>query len=402
VSVLGALKVLDVGTWLAGPVAATVMSDFGADVIKIEAPEGGDTYRTLQDLPGIPRSDVEYAWLLPSRNKRSVALDLTTREGRDILLALVRRSDVLVTNFVPERLARLKLTWEDVSAENPRLVFAALTAYGEVGAEASKTGFDLTAWWARTGLMDRVRAVGAAPARSMPGMGDLPTAMAVFGANIMALYHRERTGRGSKVSTSLMANGAWANSFLIQAALCGAAFAEPLPRERGLNALTSMYRCRDERWFVLSLLAENRAWEPFTRAIGRLDLREDPRFKRQGDRRANSQALIAILDAVFAERDWEEWRARLDAEGLTFGAIATVADATRDQQMAAAGVIVPFDDAGVPGLRTVSNPIAMQGETKTTPRRAPRLGEHTDEVLRSLGHDDAAIQALRGRGIIGG
>jgi formyl-CoA transferase len=199
-----------------------------------------------------------------------------------------------------------------------------------------------------------------------------------------------------------MANGVWANSFLIQAALCGAAFTEPLPRERGLNALTSMYRCRDGRWFVLSLLGEDKAWEPFTRAIERPDLREDPRFKRRGDRRANSQALIAILDAVFAERDWEEWRARLDAEGLTFGAIATVADATRDQQMAMAGVIVPFDDAGGPGLRTVSSPIAMTGETKTTPRRAPRLGEHTDEVLHLLGHDDAAIKALRERGIIGG
>jgi crotonobetainyl-CoA:carnitine CoA-transferase CaiB-like acyl-CoA transferase len=152
----------------------------------------------------------------------------------------------------------------------------------------------------------------------------------------------------------------------------------------------------------MSLLAEDKAWEPFTRAIARLDLREDPRFERQVDRRANSQALIAILDEVFATRDWEDWRGRLDAEGLTFGAIATVAEAPRDQQMAAAGVIVPFDDAGVPGLRTVSSPIAMHGEAKTTPSRPPRLGEHTDEVLRSLGHDDAAIRALRARGIIGG
>ncbi|MBI1845944.1 MAG: CoA transferase [Candidatus Rokubacteria bacterium] len=400
-SVLAGLTVLDVGTWIAGPAAATVMSDFGADVIKIEAPDGGDTYRAFQRMPGVPESDLEYSWLLGARNKRSVALDLTTDDGRDVLLALVQRADVFLTNFTPARLARLKLTWDEVSAVNPRLVFCSLTAYGETGEEASKTGFDINAWWARSGLMDLVRAVGAPPANSMPGMGDFPTAMTVFGAIMLGLYQRERTGQGARVSTSLLANGAWANSFLIQAALAGATFAERRPREQGRNALTTTYRCRDDRWFVLSLMSEDKTWPAFTRAIERPDLLTDPRFARTPERRANAPALIALLDEVFAQRDWDDWRARLDAQGLTFGAIARLQDVTRDPQMASAGVFPAVDDAGVPGLRTVASPISVAGATKATPRRAPRLGEHTHDILKSLGYDDTAIRSLRQRGVIG-
>jgi formyl-CoA transferase len=398
--VLDGIRVLDVGTWIAGPAAATIMSDFGAEVIKVEPPRTGDPYRRLPEIPGMPLCPHNYSWLLDSRNKKSLALNLTVPEGHEVLLTLVARADVYVTNFPPALLARLQLTYEELSAVNPRLVYASLTAYGEVGEEANKPGFDVNAWWARSGLMDLVRAVGAPPTSSMPGMGDHPSAVTLFGAIMLGLYRRERTGRGSKVATSLLANGAWANSVLIQALLCGATFVERLPREQARNALVNLYQCRDGRWFVLTLLQEEKDWERFARAIGRPDLHADPRFTTMAARHANSPALVKILDEVFALKDWREWRALLEAHGITFGLVARLDELYQDRQLVATGVLAQLEDAPIPGLRTVMSPIDLAGEPKVAPTRAPDLGEHTDEVLRAAGYDKAAIRRLRARGVV--
>ena len=397
---LDGIKVLEVGSWIAGPAAATIMSDFGAEVIKVEPPGAGDPYRQMPRLPGMPLSEHNYSWLLDSRNKKSLALDVTKPEGRDVLLRLAGKTDVFLTNFPPALLARLRLAWEDLSAVNPRLIYALLTAYGEVGEEATKPGFDVNAWWARSGLMDLVRPAGAQPTSSMPGMGDHPTAVALFGAIALGLYQRERTGRGAKVSTSLMANGAWANSVLIQALLCGATFVERPPREQALNALVNLYQCRDGRWFVLTLLTEEKDWERFAHAIGRADLISDARFATMAKRHANSPALVKILDGVFAEKDWAQWQATLEASDIAFEAVVRLQDLRDDRQMAATGTLAPLEGAGIPGLRTVMSPIEVADQTRVPPTRAPDLGEHTDLVLRAAGYDAAAIRRLRDLGVV--
>ena len=400
-SVLQGIRVLDVGSWIAAPAAATIMSDFGASVIKVEPPGRGDPYRALARRPGMPQSEVDYCWLLDARNKRSLALDLSVPEAREVLYALVERADVFLTNLQPSALARLRLTWEELAARNPRLVYASLTGYGDTGEEADKPGFDSNAWWARSGLMELMRPTGGMPPGSVPGMGDHPTALAMFGAIMMALYQRERTGQGSKVSSSLMANGAWANACYIQAALCGATFVERRPRDQARNALANIYQCRDGRWFMLSLLSEEREWPQLCEAVGRHDLARDPRFATAAARLANSVALVGVLDALFATRDWADWQIALRTQDITFGVVARLGDLARDAQMAATGTLVPFEDAGIPGLRTVMSPIQMTGVEKTRPRRAPSVGEHTDEILGALGYDAAAIARLRARRAIG-
>jgi crotonobetainyl-CoA:carnitine CoA-transferase CaiB-like acyl-CoA transferase len=395
--VLDGITVLDVGSFIAAPSACTVLGDFGAQVIKIE-PITGDPHRRLRFLPGFPVSEHDYFWMLEGRNKKSLAVDLKEPDGRAILLKLAERADVFVTNLPPPVLSRLKITWGDFASVNARLIYAQLTGYGEVGEEAGKPGYDINAWWARSGLMDLVRSAGSPPARSMPGMGDHPTGMAIFGAIMLALYQREKTGRGGKVSTSLMANGAWANSSLLQAVLCGAAIPEREPREQTRNALINLYQCRDGRWFILTILREDKDWPRFCAAIDRPDLHSDPRFARTEDRHANSVALLRLLDEVFASRDWADWRPAFDAHAISVAAINRVEDLHDDPQMTVTDTVVPLEDA--PGLRTVMSPIHLGGQTKVPPGRAPKVGEHTDEILRAAGYGAAAIEDLRRRGVV--
>ena len=214
------LKVLDCASFIAAPAAATVLSDFGADVIKIEPPGSGDPYRNLPNLPGYPHSEHNFAWILEARNKKSLALDLTKNDAREVLYRLVREADVFITNMPPGVREKLGIAHDHLAHLNDRLIYASFTGYGEKGEEANKPGFDSNAYWARSGLMDLVRAdENTTPARSVAGMGDHPCAMAFYSAIVTALYRRERTGKGGHVSTNLMANGLWANGVLAQAKL---------------------------------------------------------------------------------------------------------------------------------------------------------------------------------------
>jgi crotonobetainyl-CoA:carnitine CoA-transferase CaiB-like acyl-CoA transferase len=399
---LTGITVLDVGSFIAGPAAATVMGDFGADVIKIEPPEG-DPYRTLYRLPGSPESDRDYYWTMDSRNKKSLALDLKRPEARGVLERLVASADVFITNMPLDVRERLRIRWPDLEPLNRRLIYASLTAYGETGPEANKTGFDTTAWWARTGMMDNARSSpDAAPARSIPGMGDHATSMSLFGAIMLALYQRERTGRGGMVSTSLMAAGLWSNSMFVQAHLCGATIRPRPPREQALNALANLYRCGDDRWFMLAALSEERQWPALVRALGRPDLAADPRFATLPERRSHVRALVAEFDAIFATRSWAEWRERLDAEGITFGGIAKLEDVPDDLQMREIGALIPLCNPDARANLTVNSPIFYEGAVKASAGRAPGVGEHTDEVLRKCGFEEVEIRALRDIGVVAG
>jgi crotonobetainyl-CoA:carnitine CoA-transferase CaiB-like acyl-CoA transferase len=392
------LKVLDCASFIAAPAAATVLSDFGADVIKIEPPVTGDPYRNLPNLPGYPHSPHNFAWMLESRNKRSLALDLSKSEGQAVLHRLAAGCDVFITNFPPAVRERLGMTYAKLAPLNERLIYASFTGYGEKGEEANKPGFDSNAYWARSGLMDLVRAdENTTPARSVAGMGDHPCAMAVYGAIVTALYKRERTGKGSHVSSNLMANGIWANGILAQAKLVGAKFGERRPRERALNAVTNHYRCKDGRWLILSLLNEDRQWPTLAKCLGREDLVGDVRFATRPDRHARSLELIKIFDEVFATKDLAEWRGILDGNGLVFGVVGILDDIPHDKQMIENEVLVPFEGDT---MLTVSSPIWIDGSNKAKPRKAPGIGEHSDEILRKAGYDEATIRQLRAAGAV--
>ncbi len=392
------ITVIDCASYIAGPAAATIMSDFGARVIKIESPGIGDSYRSLLRLPGLPESTENYPWILTSRNKESLALDLKFKEAHIILNKLIKKSDIFITNYPFPIRAKLKINSEDILEENKKLIYASLSPYGEKGDEKDKTGYDATAWWARSGLMHAVRNnSNSEPSSSTPGMGDHPTASALFGAIMMALYKREITGEGSEVSSSLMANGLWSNGIYNQAALCGANFVENTGRGTK-GALAEKYKCKDGRWFILVMLNEEREWPLLLKCLKREDVNDDKSFNTREGRAKNSLELMKILDEEFLSKDWGQLKELFEKSGVTFGSISEPYDHINDQQIADNGFFTKFTDKK--DLLTVDSPIFMKNEKKRKPQTAPEIGEHTRQILEELDYDKSTIDKLESKKII--
>ncbi|MBV9418839.1 MAG: CoA transferase [Alphaproteobacteria bacterium] len=392
------LLVLDCASFIAGPAAGTIMSDFGARVIKIEPPGVGDSYRALINMPGAPQADRDYFWLLDNRNKESLALDLKQEAGQRVLRELIAKADVFITNFPGPIRQKLKLTADDVLPLNERIIYASLTPYGEAGPEKDRTGYDSTAWWARSGLMMAVRPTAdSEPARSVPAMGDHPTAVSLFAAIMTGLYRRQITGKGGMVSTSLLANGLWSNGCYIQAALCGATF-QPRAARYHRSALLEVYRCGDGRWFMFSMVNQAREWPALLRLIGKSEWETDPRFATMEGRQANASVIAHTLEDIFITAPWEHWKHLFQQHGVTFGVISEPEDHAGDPQIAANGLLPEF--AGENGLRTIDSPIRVNGSDKVQPRPAPCIGQNTRAILQELGYSDAAIGAMSDSGAV--
>jgi crotonobetainyl-CoA:carnitine CoA-transferase CaiB-like acyl-CoA transferase len=395
--VLDGLRVVELGIWVAGPAAAGVLADWGADVVKIEPP-AGDPMRRLFKLiaghgqPESPPFDQD------NRGKRSVVLDLTEAAGVDAALRILAGADVFLTNLRPEAVARLGLGHAELLERFPQLVYASITGFGLDGPDAHRAGYDVGGFWARSGLAHLTAPAGQPLVQLRAGTGDHTTALAAVSGVLAALVERQRTGRGGLVEVSLLRTGAYTLAWDLGIQARFGKLAPTVPRTAEMNPLVNSYQAGDGRWFWLLGLEADRHAPALCRAVGRPDLLDDERFADARGRRKNAAAFVAELDAVFATADRDHWTERFDAEGVWWAPVNTAADVLVDPQVAATGALVDVPaGAGAPAHRAIGSPVRFDGRAER-PGPVPGLGQHTAEVLAEAGLDQAAIDALLAAG----
>ncbi len=392
---LQGIRVIDAASFLAGPCAATIMSDYGADVIKVE-PLYGDGHRRISGT-----YPIDYTWQLTSRNKRSLALDFTKGAGREVLLRLADTADVVLFNMRADQLQRYDLSYETLRRRNPRLIYAQISGYGLEGEESARRAFDITGWFARTGILDVMHDKDIPPAPPAGGVGDHATAMTLFGGIMMALYRRQQTGEGAMISTSLAVTGAWANGLTLAGVLAGFDATERRDEEGWSNPFSNIYGTGDGRHLMLALAVPKQEWPRLAKALGHPEWATDPRFSDIRAALKYRHELRALIKAGFAAMTIDEADAALKANDITFSVVARVADVIADPQLLANGLVVGTDSVE-PGFdRTLASPFRIHDEAQRTPSRAPTLGEHSRQLLGELGLADAEIDALIADGIVG-
>ena len=400
---LKGIKVIDAASFIAGPASTTILSDFGAEVIKIEPPKIGDSLRHLimRTRRVNPQSERDYCWHLTSRNKKSLALDLNSEKGQEILRELIKDSDVFVTNMPEKTRQKLKIRAEDLLPMNDRLVYGSLTGYGEDGEDSHRTAFDVLAWWARSGLMDVVRPSDNSSPGSIPiGMGDQPSGVALFASIMTALYRREKTGKGGEVYTSLMANGAWSNGSYIQAGLFNADFPDR-QIEAPLHPFGGRYKTKDGRFLLLAIIDAAKEWPKFLKAMNLEYLNEDEKFSSFKNLNSNFRDLYKILEEKFAQYNLSEVIDKLKNSGVTFGFMNKSNDLSEDRQFLDSEVLIKYDNKAFgDNSLTVNSPVFLKNEPKKVPEKGPELGEHTKQILLSLGKSEQDIKQLKKEGII--
>jgi crotonobetainyl-CoA:carnitine CoA-transferase CaiB-like acyl-CoA transferase len=400
---LAGVRVLEVASHVYVPIAGAILTEWGAEVIKVEHPETGDPYRGLVTM-GLHKSydGVDPSFQFTNRGKRSVAIDLKKPEGQKLVYQLAETCDVFLTNFRPDALRRLKIECDDIRARNKDIIYVRGSGYGPRGPDAQRGGYDAAAFWSRTGIGEMITPVGAEyPVMQRPAFGDIAGGMTIAGAIAAAMYRRAATGEPSLVDVSLMGVGLWQ----LQPDITHSQYHRNEPRlaydrKASWNPLSGTYKTRDGRFITLVMIDADRYWADFCQVIGRPELTEDPRFVDMPMRRENSRACIAILDAVFAERDYAEWCTLLSAAKGVWSPFQRPEEILADTQVLANGHLAQVEMINGSQMTMVTAP-AQFDQANAKPTRAPEHGEHTEEVLLDLGVSWETLADLKDRAVIG-
>ena len=393
---LAGTRVVEVAHYVAVPAAGALLADLGADVVKVELPQG-ELYR--RGRPRLAGYDSDFSenppFHMDNRGKRSLALDLTSAPARAALLRVVDRADVFITNLLPGRRVKYGLDHASLHARNPRLIVGAITGYGLGGAEADAPAFDYSAYWARTGMMDLMRDEGVPPSMQRPAVGDHAAAVNLVCGILAAMRLRDATGRGQYVDVSLMQTGFHILGTDVATALVTRQPARRHDRRATPNPLWNSYPVAGGRWLLLVMIDPERYWPRLCRAIERPDLLADERFADPWKRLAHCRALIGILEETFAQHSLEEWQPRLDAAGLIWAPVRRVDEAVEDPQARAMGCFPEVEHPTAGRFETVGPPFRIEGVPLGSRRAAAPLDADAREILREAGLDDAEIEALK-------
>jgi crotonobetainyl-CoA:carnitine CoA-transferase CaiB-like acyl-CoA transferase len=392
---LTGVRIVEITMFQQGPIAGTRLADLGADVIKVEAREG-DPARGFMRLIGatVGLKGNNYYFESNNRNKRSIALDLKKPEGKEIFLKLIDTADVFLTNMSIDAPIKIGVGPDDLLKRNPRLIYAHGSGWGRKGPDARDLSFDYTGI-ARSGLMLCAGDRGSPPSQLLPGMGDEIGGLMLAWGVTAALYSREKTGKGQVVDTSLMGSIISLIGLIVDApAMLGQEFPRDCREEAG-NPMYNHYRCRDGKWLAVAHLQPDRYWPIFSKAMDITHLEQDPRFHTMEARGANSKELIKILDERFATRTREEWLRHLKNSGCICTPVQSPSEVAQDPQALANNYIIDVDHPSWGRTRQVGFPWDFSGTPASWRKEAPKLGQHTDEVLKEIGYSEEDIRRLK-------
>jgi crotonobetainyl-CoA:carnitine CoA-transferase CaiB-like acyl-CoA transferase len=399
---LQGIKVVELGHWVAVPCACAILSDWGAEVIKIEDPGVGDSLRGIKSTEGIPQKG---KFIMPvfevlNRGKRGLGVNLRTDQGRQIVYRLVEHCDVFVSNLQSRALDKLGMDYETLNQMNSKLIYATLTGYGEAGTDSDKPGYDYTAFWARGGLMSKLAAPAGVPPSHRPGIGDSITSMCITSGILAAILARERTGKGQKVTFSLYQTAVWVMNQDIQVALYRREEIPNIDRRKAKNPIWNSYQTSDGRWMQLAMMQSERFWPDFCRAMGHPELQNDSRFNSDEKREQNSELLISIINEVFSGKTLREWIDILDGHGLVSSKAQTVLEITDDPQAVANDFFVKLDHPNAGEIRLVASPVKFSETEARVKGPAPEVGQHSEEILLEVGYTWDDITRLKDEGAI--
>ena len=391
------VRVIELAQYVYVPGAGVMLADQGAEVIKIETIDG-DPYRTLRVGADRNLGTVNIAMEQNNRNKKSVALDLKSEDGREALLKLVETADVFLTSLRPKAIKALRLDVDEVRARNPKIIYARGNGVGFKGAEADRPGYDASAFWARGGACYAFTRPGQQPTSPRPAYGDHTGSMAMAYGIAAALFRRATTGEPSVVENSLLSTAAWVLSGdITMTQLPGYRTHPDVPIRR---PLTYTYATRDAKLVQLMILNPAPRWEALCDVLGLEHIVDDPRYADDDRRNAEPGPLIEVMQQAFAKRDFAEWRPLLEAIDIPWELIASIDDVAADPQVRINGMLQELDVAGTP-IRIVAGPTAFDGEPiHGTPSAAPALGANTGELLAEVGYGAEAIAAMRARAVV--
>ena len=399
---LTGIKVVEVANFLAVPCCAALMADMGADVIKVE-PLAGDPYRWMSsDGTYGFEFPINYAFEMDNRGKRGISLDLNKPEASEIVRKLASEADVFVTNLLPRRLEKFGLTYEQISVDNPRLIYLAFSGYGPVGPKKDKLGFDHTAYWASTGLMDLYSQLSSEPIDILNGMGDHTTAPTLLAGVLAAILERQRTGKGRRVTASLLNMGLWVIGADVQEALASGRPLYRRSRVEAVDPLINTYRASDGKWFLMVMPDSDSNWAKLCKAIGHPELIDDPRFATIDGRKSRAPEAIAVLDGIFGEKPIADWVPILDANDVIYAPVREMLDALKDPQVELNDMLRTIEHPQHGPYKILNTPVHLEDTDIGPKSAAPELGQHTEEVLLELGYSWDDITGLQDSGAITG
>lgn len=398
--VLKGIRVIEVAEWTFVPIAASVLADWGAEVIKVEARNAGDPQRSLDSSMAGTGGRINPLMEVANRGKRSIGIDLATEGGRETLYRLVKDADVFITSLRTPARKKLGIEPEDIQAIKPDIIYGRGTGYGITGPDAEKGGYDWPSAWCRGGIAHRLTPPGGEPGAMPASVGDICGGTNLAGAIAAALVRRERTGQGAIVDNSLYSTGAWIMCQSIAGDNYGSAPVTARTRDNPMNPIVNVYPTKDGRWVSLCLLKADAWWEDFCHHIDREDLIADPRFENMAVRNENASACIAELDKTFVKYTLDEWRVKLDTMQGVWSPVMSTAEILKDEQALTAGIVTPVNHLDSGTYLAAASPGQFDEQLPGELHACPEPGQHTEEILMESGMEWDEIAALKEAGAI--